>query len=135
MSFSADISGFKKNAVENTEKARRRILFTIFRAVIMDTPVLEGTLRGNWQMGNGSPQTGELSLRDQAAVMNEINSILKATRMGDTVYLNNNLPYAYPIEFYGWSHTKAPQGMVRKNVIRVNKIAAAVSRSLRNGSV
>jgi len=35
--------------------------------------------------------------------------------------MSNNLPYAYKIEYDGWSHTKAPKGMVRKNFIRISQ--------------
>lgn len=127
MSFSFQISRFKEKALEKVERSRRQILFEVFRSVVLDTPVLEGTLRGNWQLST-SPKLDQLDTRSQAAVLSEIESVLNATRMGDTVYLTNNLPYAYPIEFYGWSHTKAPRGMVRKNVMRVNRIAQAIAR-------
>jgi hypothetical protein len=38
------------------------------------------------------------------------------------IFLSNSLPYAARIEFDGWSHTKAPQGMVRRNVARFNQL-------------
>lgn len=42
-------------------------------------------------------------------------------------YLTNNLPYAIPIE-EGHSTEKAPQGMVRKNVRRINAVMRALVR-------
>lgn len=125
--FAFQIARFKAKALDKAERNRRQILFEVFRSIVLDTPVLEGTLRGNWQLGT-SPKLGELDIRSQSAALSEIDSVLNATRFGDTVYMTNNLPYAYPIEFYGWSSVKAPQGMVRKNVIRVNQIAQAIAR-------
>ena len=103
----------------------------LFRAVVMDTPVLEGTLRGNWQASSVSPITSELGMRDSAQVFAEMEAVLSGARMTDDIYLRNNLPYAYPIEYYGHSSVKAPQGMVRKNVMRLSQIAEAVKRGSR----
>lgn len=138
MSFSLQLGRFKKKALEDTERARREILLRTFRAVIYDTPVLEGTLRGNWQLTKGQPASGVVNVSGRTAgakIMPHIISGLEGSKFGDTVYLTNNLPYAYPIEFYGWSKVKAPAGMVRKNVVRLNRIAEAVARGINNGSI
>lgn len=128
MSFSFQLRKFNKEVKARIERNRRQILFEVFRGIVLDTPVLEGTLRGNWQLSSTNPKLSELDIRSQQEVISEIDQVLKGSRFGDTVWFTNNLPYAYPIEFYGWSHTKAPQGMVRKNVMRVNRIAQAVAR-------
>lgn len=44
------------------------------------------------------------------------------------MFFTNNLPYAERIEYDGWSRFKAPQGMVRKNVVRWDDIVAAKAR-------
>ena len=41
---------------------------------------------------------------------------------GSYTLLTNNMPYAYRIEFEGYSKTKAPEGMVRKNVARFRQL-------------
>lgn len=128
MSFSFQLRKFNKEVKARIERNRRQILFEVFRGIVLDTPVLEGTLRSNWQLSSTNPKLSELDIRSQQEVISEIDQVLKGSRFGDTVWFTNNLPYAYPIEFYGWSHTKAPQGMVRKNVMRVNRIAQAVAR-------
>ena len=128
MSFSFQLQGFNKRTRERLERNRRQILFEVFRSIVVDTPVLEGTLRGNWQLSNSGVKLDQLDIRTQTAVTNDIDRVLKSSRFGDTVWFSNNLPYAYPIEFYGVSKKKAPRGMVRKNVMRVNRIAQAVAR-------
>lgn len=132
MNFSlGNLGPWKKRALDKTNQSRREIILRLFRAVVFDTPVLEGTLRGNWQCSMTSPITGPISKRVGSAVMAEIQGILDGSKLEDTIYLRNNLPYAYGIEYYGWSKVKAPQGMVRKNIMRLDKIAAAVARSAR----
>lgn len=128
MSFSVQLNRFHKKSLTQCEDASREIQLRLFRAVVLDTPVLEGTLRGNWQFTKGRPASGTVESTDNP--MAEIEAGLSSFRLGDTTYLTNNLPYAYPIEFYGWSHTKAPRGMVRKNVLRLNRLAAAVAREI-----
>lgn len=85
-----------------------------------DTPKDTGRLRNNWfpSVNSGSNETTE-STSDQ--VMERVKAV--KFKLGDTLYLTNNLPYAERIEFKGWSN-KAPQGMVRKNIIKWSKYFA-----------
>ena len=131
MSFSMQLSNWTKKQIPRLQSERKEILMRLFRAVVMDTPVLEGTLRGNWRASAISPLTDQLANRNVTQVMSEIESVLSGARMVDDIYLRNNLPYAYPIEYYGHSSVKAPQGMVRKNVMRLSQIAEAVKRGSR----
>ncbi len=124
MSFSQQIAGFGVRASERIQNVRRGVIIKLFGAVIRDTPVVEGTLRGNWQLTEQVPATGTLN-RDtpnKAGLdAQEIATVMKTD--GDTpVFLANNLPYAARIEYEGWSHTKAPEGMVRRNVVRFGRL-------------
>lgn len=124
MSFSADIGRFAKNTQKKIQKVRRGVTIKLLGAVIMDTPVLTGRLRGNWQLTEGQPADGELAIEDKAGnatVSKMQNGVIAST--GDVaLFLTNNLPYGPRIEFDGWSHTKAPLGMVRRNVARFNTL-------------
>lgn len=131
MSFSLQLSNWTRKQIPRLQAEREEILMRLFRAVVMDTPVLEGTLRGNWQASSVSPITSELANRTVAQVMNEVQQVLRGAHLAEDIYLRNNLPYAYPIEYYGHSSVKAPQGMVRKNVMRLSQIAEAVKRGNR----
>lgn len=131
MSFSAKVSVWaNKTAPETLVRQRREMLLRLFGAVVMDTPVLEGTLRGNWRCSADNPLPTVIEYRTQNEVMQEIDSILSGSRMEQDIYLRNNLPYAYPIEYYGHSKIKAPQGMVRKNVRRFQQIARSVTGNI-----
>ena len=128
MSFTAELGVFRLKSLAKVEQVRKAIIFKLFGAVVMDTPVLTGRLRGNWQVTIGNPATGTLDRTDKsgATVMSEISRNLGN---GDCVVnLTNNLPYAARIEFDGWSHTKAPEGMMRRNVVRINELIKAQAR-------
>lgn len=123
MGFSSGVSEWRKKVEKEMVDNKREIILRLFRAVIYDTPVLEGTLRANWRCSTGHSLEGAINYRPTEQVITEISLVLKGATLADTVYLRNNLPYAYRIEYLGWSHTKAPQGMLRKNAARFARIA------------
>ena len=103
------------------------------RDIIMDTPVDTGRLRGNWQVGIGQKESGQLSVLDPngGVTIARITSKLVQINKNDTIVFYNNLPYAYPIEF-GHSAVKAPQGMVRKNIANWGGRVARIARVVKN---
>ena len=124
MSFASQLGRFSGKTKRNLDAARRAVAIKLFSAVIMDTPVLTGRLRGNWQTSINSPVTGEIDREDAsgAEAIKQVESMVGASKPTDVMYLRNNLPYAYRIEYEGWSKVKAPEGMVRRNVARFRRI-------------
>lgn len=122
MSFSADLRRFGRKTKDSLDRTRRIVIIKLFSAVIKDTPVLSGRLRGNWQTTINSPATGVIGIRDEAAATAEVQRMAAQSKGSDVVILRNNLPYAYRIEFDGWSKVKAPQGMMRRNVARFRRL-------------
>lgn len=133
MSFSQEVARFTKGTPEKVERVRRGVVLKLFGAVILDTPVLTGRLRGNWRTNVGQPQLAVTDREDPsgAAALAEV-----AANVGDgkgkdiTVSLSNSLPYAQRIE-YGYSK-KAPEGMVRRNFLR---ITALFKKALEEGKL
>lgn len=125
MSFSQKVARWTYNAGQEIEELQKAIILELFTSVILDSPVLEGRLRGNWLITSGTPGEGVVDVLDPTGnittrkISNFVRSIDAAQNYN--VYLTNNLPYAYRIEYDGWSHTKAPEGMVRKNFIRISQ--------------
>ena len=121
MSFSGDIRNFAKDATEAHNKITRAATIELFGGVIKSTPVDTGRARGNWQTAVGTPPTDELERDDksgaQAIAEVEANTPPGA---GQQTYMVNNLPYIFALE--EGSSTQAPEGMVRKNVDRVQRI-------------
>lgn len=128
MSFSADLRRFNRKTKDSLDRTRRIVIIKLFSAVIKDTPVLSGRLRGNWQTTINSPATGVIGIRDEAAAIAEVQAMAQRSKGSDVVILRNNLPYAYRIEFDGWSKVKAPQGMMRRNVARFQRILGEAVR-------
>ena len=123
MSFSGDLSAFRVNTGAMHERMVRGTEIQLFSAVIMDTPVDTGRLRGNWQISLDTPKTGVTDIDDKSGALTvaSVVSFTATLKGGRLTYLANNLPYAERIE-YGWSKVKAPEGMVRRNVARFNRI-------------
>lgn len=130
MSFSLDVGKWAKGAKKEMSNVNKAIILELFTSVILDTPVLEGRLRGNWLISKTQPRGGTIDVTDPQGDKTTLKIQDFITRLdGDkdfSVFLTNNLPYAYRIEYDGWSGTKAPEGMVRKNFIRIsNNLAGA----------
>ena len=127
MSFSSQVSGWSKETAKEIVEDHKIIVFDLFGSVIQDTPVDEGRLAGNWQITDGHPASGTLDELDKGAkrskTKTKIKSHLRGLKSGEDfkIFLTNNLHYANRIEYGGWSHTKAPKGMVRINLIRVQQ--------------
>lgn len=122
--FAAVIGHFSKGTTAKIQRIRRGVTIKLFNAVILDTPVDTGRLRGNWQLTEVAPAVGELEIEDKSggATIAKVQSGVMASEGENALFLTNNLPYAHRIEFEGWSHTKAPEGMVRKNIARFNRL-------------
>jgi hypothetical protein len=123
MSFSGDIRRFATKTTEAHNKITRVATLELFRGVILATPVKTGRARGNWQTSVGQPTPNEIE-RDDKSGAQAIGEVQARTPegAGQEVFLTNNLPYIYSLEF--GSSKKAPQGMVRINFARVQKIVA-----------
>ncbi|MDC1268153.1 HK97 gp10 family phage protein [Gammaproteobacteria bacterium] len=122
MSFTTQVRSWTVKAGDNIEELRKNVMLELFSSVILDTPVLEGRLRGNWTISSGSPETAWFNLvdKDGNETIHKVKDHIKNLPPRDqSVFLANNLPYAHTIEFDGWSK-KAPEGMVRKNFIRIS---------------
>lgn len=126
MSFSAKIGQWSKNSLLKVDQKKRAVCLKLFSAVILDTPVLTGRLRSNWRCSVGDMDLGTDDSTDKsgsATIAKMSNTVASATgKPMVPIFLSNSLPYAARIEFDGWSHTKAPQGMVRRNVARFNQL-------------
>jgi hypothetical protein len=118
--FALDISRICNKFGINAHTVARKIILDIQRETMQATPVLNGFLRSNWFVGiTTPPNTVNPKLSDGgASARNQAAGTLNGFKWGQTIYLTNNLPYANRIEFQGWSHTKAPSGMLRVTVAR-----------------
>lgn len=134
MSFESDVRRFAVRARNGADKLTRAAELALFSGTILDTPVDEGRLRGNWQYSHGAPINEQLPEgiidKQGAATVAKAKAGVMSAPWPRKSYLRNNLPYAIPIE-EGHSTVKAPQGMLRRNLRRVVANLRAEIRRLR----
>lgn len=121
--LSLDLSRFVDKTVAELDRVKRAVALELFTSIVYDTPVDTGRLRGNWQISIGSPLVGVVDKLDPSGeqVTREIAAVVGESKLKDVLILRNNLPYAYRIEYEGWSR-KAPDGMMRRNFLRIQQI-------------
>lgn len=128
MSFARQVQRFTAKTEKALDKTVRAITFALFREVIMRSPVDTGRLRGNWQTTVNSAATTTVTRDDKTGAGPIAEVLANGGGWGSKTFLANNLPYAGRIEFDGWSHTKAPAGMVRVSFARIQRIVAKAAR-------
>lgn len=122
MSFQADISKFVKRGKKAPKDIRDAVLLKLFGAIIADTPVDTGRLRGNWMTNIGSPNL-ETTKKKSNSGRTRAKKALSSSKLEDVIYFTNNLPYAGVIEM-GKHSKQAPQGMMRINLTRFEALIA-----------
>ena len=143
MSFASDVAKYAKLAGASVDETMRAIALELFGSIIKDTPVDTGRARGNWQTSIGSPQTDQLFDPDPDDATAELASAVYNFVGDKTIYLANNLPYAWKLEYGGYGtgpgatnkttrdgySVQAPYGMVRKNTARIQSIIRKSARA------
>lgn len=132
MSFDREYKKACKNVNLKAEKAIRAIALQLFGAIIKDTPVDTGRLRGNWQTTIGTPASGSFENskdRNGSVSGGSMRARVGQYKVGQKLFLTNNLPYAKAIED---GHSKQrPFGMVKTNVALFKAIVARTARGVK----
>lgn len=112
----AQLKAMQKAAAETKQR-----LYGFTTAVVEDTPVKDGGLRGGWQIQK-SPDLIQDNLPNDPS--GEATKARLFTRIRHlpihqdwTLYFGNGKPYTQKIEYEGYSR-QAPNGMLRKNLSR-----------------
>ena len=127
MSFASDVEEYAKKAGASLDETSRAIVLELFGSVIKDTPVDTGRAKGNWQTTIGAPASGTVDRLGESEALADVSQQTASFGAGKVIYLSNNLPYIYRLEYDGWSQ-QAPGGMLRKNVARIQSIVAKAAR-------
>lgn len=120
--FAIDLKRFGRVTREQAQTIFQKIAIDLDTRVVLGTPVDEGRARGNWYPSLNAPSSEVSDRTDKSgsAAIAAATSVASSAKLGDTIWLTNNLPYILPLE-NGWSG-QAPEGMVD---INLNAIAAA----------
>jgi hypothetical protein len=121
----ANIGSYTTRFNKRIGNYKKAVLLNLFGSVIRDTPVLTGRLRGNWTFTEQAPATEFPTTTDDPTtrIFTEIHAQVKPE--DERYYLSNSMPYASDIEYLGHSKVKAPEGMVRRNIVRIQAIIAS----------
>jgi len=129
MSFSDDVRRFNEKAVSAHNKITRLATLELFRGVILATPVDKGRARGGWTTSVGAPAASpdRLDPSGGSAVAEVVEKTPEGA--GQVTYLSNDLPYIMALE--EGSSKQAPEGMVKRNMDRVERMVDAAIRKNR----
>jgi hypothetical protein len=129
VTFATDVSNWTLKADGLQRQQIQYVCFTLFKDIVMGTPVDTGRARGNWQASIGSAAGGVVNASDKSGgvtISQAQPDIEKAP--GTVFYISNNLPYIYRLEFEGWSK-QAPAGWIRYSIERAKQILTQLPRS------
>lgn len=139
--FEKKVKSFKKITWQNLNRVCKNITYQLFASVIQDTPILTGRLIANWNFSVDNPDFTTTNYgknnrwtkyrKDPLLYQRRLKSKLKnslnlfpddpdSTSTGiHTYYLSNGWEYGTKIEYVPNYSSKAPQGMVRKNIQKI----------------
>lgn len=111
--FSIDLAKFGQKAVDNSEKVIRRIGFDMHSRIVQRMPKDTGRATANQQVSlNSLPSESVLEFdKSGNATISKGGAALATFKLGDTIFLYNNVEYILPLEF--GSSKQAPAGMFR----------------------
>lgn len=121
--FALDLKKFGSVTREEATTIFHKIAIDLDTRVVLGTPVDEGRARGNWfpSLNKPSAKVDMESLdKSGSEAISAVTAMVGSAKLGDTLWLTNNLPYILPLE-NGHSEIQAPAGMVD---INLNAVAA-----------
>jgi hypothetical protein len=127
--FDDNLNRILKKAGTNASAIARKVALELYTKVVVKSPVDSGRLRGNWNVGINAINSAEyeadvskLGAMPSGSGMVRSMSALSTFKIGDVIYITNNMPYVYKLEYglynagpktLGGYSTQAPQGFVR----------------------
>lgn len=130
-----DIENFSERTIGKLNEIMRVSAITLFKNVILKTPVDSGMARGNWQCTIGKRASGALDVVDKtgSVTIQKMVDIMSKALITKGVFLTNNLDYAQKLE-YGGSRRQAPEGMVRISLKEIeNDLPKIIESTIREG--
>lgn len=119
--FAIDLKRFGDVTRKEAETIFQKIAIDLDTRVVLGTPVDEGRARGNWFPSLNTPSSEVSDKVDPSGslAIAAATSTAASSKLGDIIWLTNNLPYILPLE--NGHSGQAPEGMVD---INLNAVAA-----------
>mgnify|MGYP003603076350 FL=1 len=106
-------TSFTLDVIKNCEDHVKKVAAVGLQAVVVGSPVMDGAYRGNHRISRHGGDNGfDPDIKDkggQSTITKGQAEIVKF-KLGDTLYIQNNAPYAVRIE-NGWSQGQAPNSV------------------------
>lgn len=130
MSFSGDILAFNRKVKKNAEIIFRKVSFDTYGDIIRMTPVDTGRAKGNWllQINNMPNYTTEELDKTGSIGISEAASVTNRLRIGNSLFIINNLPYIKALED---GHSPQGANMVRMAKLKFKRSVKMVAKSLK----
>lgn len=131
--FRQDIARIINRANNKQNQFVRKLCLQIDRSVVLKSPVDTGRFRANWNVGYNTIDTSITTSTDasgSASIAKASAKLSLGDLTGKTIFITNSLPYAYRLEYEGWSK-QAPQGMVRITLAELNSTIQKVGAEVR----
>lgn len=115
ISMSTKSSGWptKKDLEDLAESEIKEFVGNIFRAAVKLSPVYTGAFRASWRVAFNTPREDVTAgYAPTTPIRGAYFRWPKGFKLGDTVIISNNQPYAERIENEGWS-SQAPYGVLK----------------------
>ena len=117
MSLASDLRKIAARRNNDLDKIARGAVNRLSIRIVQGSPVDKGMFINNWMSATGNINTATTDDADLSgsASYARLSATVDGLQQGETFYFSNSLPYAYRLEYDGWS-AKAPSGMVVKNL-------------------
>lgn len=115
-SFTLDLTRFKQKTEQQMSQKVRDIVLDLYSRIVVRSPVDTGRYRANHSISLHSLPAGAVIEFEAGGTVSvhDKGQVLAAYKLGDTIFLFNNVEYALALE-YGHSQ-QAPQGVYRISV-------------------
>lgn len=125
MSLASDLRRFAQKSNKKMETVIKSSLIRVGSSIVVKSPVDTGRFKNNWLCAYGTVDTSVTQAVDAsgAQAIGRLTEKAAGVSVGEAFYFTNSLPYAYRIEYEGWSQL-APAGMVRISVAAWENIVA-----------
>ncbi len=116
--FEQQLAKFREKVEKKSSQVCVKVGLDLHKMIVKRTPVDTGRLKANNQITAGSKASSATTDTDKtgASTIGNGVSAMNSFKLGQDIWICNNVEYAYPIEFEGHSSKKAPEGFFRVSV-------------------
>ena len=115
--FADQLQAFAEKTKVSMETVVRKSALELLTGVVSLSPVDKGRFISNWMTSVSTKNSSTVLTEDKTGGPSfaRFGPALSGWMPGESIYITNSLPYAYRLEYEGWSK-KAPNGFVRITV-------------------